>query len=118
MSFATVTTNQMELSPMRVTFNGADLGGTLGNAKVSVEVKKADIKADQSGETVRDRRVSGQIFKVTTELAQTQNKDIWKVAFPSMNEVTQSGNKMIYVNAAIGKGDLAAAKLLLLHPLS
>lgn len=118
MSFATVSTNQMELTPMRVTFDGVDLGGTLENVVVSVEISKAEIKADQSGETVRDRRVSGQVFKVTTTLTQVKNKDQWKVAFPSMNKVVSGLNKAIYVDAKIGASDQAAAKQLILHPLS
>lgn len=112
MSSAVVTTNKMELTPMRVSFNGVDLGGTLDNVVVSVEISKAEIKADQSGETVRDRRVSGQVYKVTTTLTQIKDKDIWKVPFPSMNEVVSGLNKAIYVDAQIGKGDLAAAGVL------
>lgn len=118
MSFATVTTNKMELTPMRVTYNGVDLGGTLNNVVVSVETAKAEIKADQSGETVRDRRVSGQVYKVTTTLTQIRDKDIWKVAFPSMRKVTSGLNEAIYVEADIGGSDQARAQALVLHPLA
>ena len=118
MSFATVTTNNMELSPMRVKFNGVDLGGTLDKVVVHIEVGKSPIKADQSGETERDRRVSKQGFKVSTKLTEIRNKDQWKVAFPSMREVVSGLNKAIYVEAAIGASDQAAAGILLLHPLS
>lgn len=121
-SFATVATQNMELTPMRVSFGTAgsevDLGGTLGNVVVSVSYNKAEILSDQSGKTVRDRRVSGQIYTVTTELTEIKNKDIWKIVFPHAKEIVSGGNKMIYFDASIGDSDLANAKSLILHPLS
>lgn len=118
LSNSTITTSNMELSPMRVTFGGTDLGGTLGNVSVKMQYQKAEIKADQSGETVRDRRVSGFVCQVTTEIAEVQNLDNWKVVFPNMLEVSSGGNKGGYFAAAIGDSDLAHAGILLLHPLS
>lgn len=117
-SVADVTTNNMELTPMRVTYNGVDLGGTLGNVVVNFGTSKADILADQSGKTVRDRRISAQNFKITTEIAEIKNKDNWKVVFPHFNLVTQGGFQSIYANAQIGASDLAVAQQLVLHPLS
>jgi hypothetical protein len=118
MSTANVLTQNMELSPCRVTFDGVDLGGTLKNVNVRVEFTKAEIKADQSGETVRDRRVSGLKIQVETELAEVQLKDRWKVVFPHAKLVTSGLNKMMYFQAAIGDSDLAHAKVMVLHPLS
>ena len=117
-SNAVVTTSKMELTPMRVTFKGVDLGGTLGNAAVNIEFTKAEIKADQSGETVRDRRTSGLNITMTTELAEIKNKDIWKVVFPHARLVTSGGNKQMYFENNIGDSDLANSGILLLHPLS
>lgn len=118
-SNAVVTTSKMELTPMRVTFNGVDLGGTLSNVVVNTEYSKAEIKADQSGDTVRDRRTSGLNITVTTELAEIQDKDIWKVVFPHAQLVDGglAGKQMYFVNN-IGDSDLANAKPLVLHPLS
>lgn len=121
-SYSTVSTQNMELSPMRVSFGPAgsevDLGGSLGNVSLSIKYTKAEIMADQSGKTVRDRRVSAQMIQVTTELAEIQNKDIWKIVFPHAKEVVSGMNKQIYFQAAIGDSDLANAKSLILHPLS
>lgn len=117
-SSAVVTTSKMQLTPMRVTFDGVDLGGTLGNVTVTTEFAKAEIKADQSGDTVRDRRVSAMNISVSTELAQVADKDIWKVVFPHAKEVTSGPNKMMYFQTAIGDSDLANAKILQLHPLA
>jgi hypothetical protein len=114
----------MELTPMRVSWKGpsagsfVDLGGTLSNVKLNVEFTKADIKADQSGTTVRDRRVSGLKITVETELLQIKDKDIWKVVFPHAHEVTSGGNKMMYFTTNMGDSDLANAGVLKLHPLS
>lgn len=118
LSNATVTTSKMELSPVRVTFNGVDLGGSLGNVVVTTKYNKANILADQSGNTVRDRRVSGIEVTVTTELVQVKDIDIWKVVFPNALKVTSGLNKALYVQGAIGESDLAKAGILILHPLS
>lgn len=117
MSNSTITPTNMELTPCRVTFNGVDLGGTLKTVKITGTYKKADIKADQLGETVIDRRVSAMEFKVETVLAEIKNKDIWKVAFPNAREIS-AGNKAMYFESAIGQTDVSLAKVLLLHPLS
>lgn len=113
-----VNTGLMELSPVRVTFKGVDLGGTHGNCKIFVETDKADIMADQFGKTVLDRRVSGHKYRVETELTQVQSKDNWKVVFPSQSLVTSGGNKLFLFSSQIGTADLSNAGALLLHPLS
>ena len=120
MSQAVVTTSNMELTPMRVTFDGVDLGGTLGNISFTAKYMKANIMADQSGQTVRDRRVSGIEVTLTTELTEIQNKDIWKVVFPHATKIgTGTGSlAAIKFDQNVGDGDLANAKQLVLHPLS
>ena len=119
MSFATVSTSKMELTPMRVKFNGVDLGGTLGNVSVNVEFVKSEIKADQSGETVRDRRTSGLNISVVTELTQIKDKAKWKAVFPHADLVTDGfGNQMMFFKNIIGDSDLVRSFPLILHPLS
>lgn len=120
MSTATITTSEMELTPMRVTYAGLELGGTLGNVVISAKYTKANILADQSGSTVRDRRVSGVEITVTTEIAEVQFKNNWKVVFPHATKLG-SGNgagAAIDFNDNIGDSDSAHAAVLLLHPLS
>lgn len=95
-SYAAVDTNNMELTPMKVKFKGpgaataVDLGGTLDNVVISMGYKKSDIKADQFGSTVLDRRVSGIDIKVTTSLVEIQSKDIWKVVFPHATQAVKT----------------------------
>jgi hypothetical protein len=117
---ATITTTEMELSPMQITFNGTDLGASLGGVTISAAYKKSPLLADQSGSTVRDRRVSGIEITVKTELAQVQNKDLWGVVFPHITkEGTGTGSlAAIDFKDAIGQGDQSNAFELVLHPLS
>lgn len=118
MSFATVQTVNMELTPVRVTFDGIDLGGTLSDAVLTLKYMKSDIKADQSGQTVRDRRVSGLEVSVTTEVVEIQSKDIWKVVFPHATLITSGPNKAVQFDTNMGDSDLSNSKVLSLHPLS
>lgn len=124
-SFATVDSTKMELTPMRVSFKkpGAtaytDLGGTLSNVVVELKYPKAEIKADQMGsDTVLDRRVKGFVCTVTTEIAQVKDKDEWKVVFPHATEGGTSPADWIDFVSAVGDSDLANSGQLLLHPLS
>lgn len=121
-SNATVTTTNMELTPMQVKFGASgsqvDLGGTLGNVVISAKYHKADIKADQSGISVRDRRVSGVEVTVTTELTEVQDKSKWQVVFPhaTFSGTGTTGNMTFVSN--IGDGDQSNSQVLTLHPLS
>lgn len=117
-SFATVTPTNMELTPCQITYNSVDLGGSLGNVVVTAKYTKSDIKADQFGTTVLDRRVSGLEINVATEIAEVKNKDFWKVVFPHANEITSGSVKAIQFNSAVGDGDISNSHQLLLHPLS
>lgn len=119
MSYAQITTSNEVLTPMRVTYDGIDLGATLGNVVVSIKYSKSNILADQSGTTVRDRRVSGIEITVTTELAEILKKDTMKVAFPNAVKLGTGTNDLAALDFvdAIGAGDQALAAELILHPL-
>jgi hypothetical protein len=116
-SFATVTPANMELTPCIVKHGGVDMGGTHGNVKIGATFKKAEIKADQFGETVLDYRVSGHEFKIETVIAETKNKDRWKTVFPNARRIV-AGNGAVYFVSAIGDSDLTHALPLTLHPMS
>jgi hypothetical protein len=116
LSTSNVTPTNIPLTPMRVTFNGVDLGGTTDHVSVHVKYDLADVMVDQYGKTPLDKRVSGQVFTVKLTLAEVKNKDNWKVAFASMSEVL-TGSKLIYSNLQIGDSLLAKSAVLVLHPL-
>jgi len=122
-SSATVTTSNMELTPCRVSFGTSgsevDLGGTLGNVKITMKYMKADILADQHGKTVLDRSVNGTEVMVEMEVAEIKDKDLWAVVFPHATTITGAGGaKAIDFKTNLGDKDSAHAKSLVLHPLS
>jgi hypothetical protein len=117
-SSANVNPANIMLSPMRVTYNSVDLGGTEGGVGVSMKTKQADIKADQFGDVAIDSVVSAQEFSVKLTLAESKNKDNWKVAFPFNKEITSGPNKQMYFDMAVGTSLYALSKQLVLHPLA
>lgn len=94
-----------------------DLGGTLDNIVISAKYTKADIKADQFGETVLDRRVKGIELNVTTALAEVRNMDNWVVAFPNITRLATGGDAVLW-ETQIGEKDTDLTGLLRLHPMS
>lgn len=124
MSFSDVKTSKMELTPCRVSYKApnatahVDLGGTLDGVTVSMKYMKSEIKADQSGETVRDRRVSGIEVTVTTALAEVKNIDLWEIIFPHGKRLTGGGYDAFEFRENMGSSDLDNAGELKLHPLS
>lgn len=121
-TYPTVTVSNMELTPMQVKFQGpsdtgpSDLGGTLGNVVISSKYSKAEIKADQFGTTVLDRRVSGYSMTVTTELAEMNRKYLLSVIYPH-GSLVSTGTQAFDWNTKVGDGDLSNAGVLTLHPL-
>lgn len=116
-STANVQPQNIALTPMRLTWNGTDLGGTTDHCTVSIKYTYANIEVDQFGKTVIDQVVSGIAFHVKTVLAESRNADKWAVAFPSMSEVVNGSVKSMYADMQIGDHLLAKAKVLNLHPM-
>lgn len=117
MSLAAVTVSLMEIAAARLKWAGVDLGGTEGTIKLTGSFKKSDIKADQYGDTVLNRKVSGLEIKIETILTQVKSKAEWKVVFPNARLIT-AGNGAVYFESAIGQQDSDLAQPLLIHPLT
>lgn len=117
-SSANVNPTNIELAPMRVEFDGVDVGGTEGGVTVSMKTKTAEIKADQYGDTTIDAVVSGQEFSVKLTLAEYKKKENWKIAFPFAKMGVSGANKNIFMDMQVGTHLLDLAKQLKLHPLS
>lgn len=123
MSFATVTPENFELTPCRVSWLGpgdldyTDLGGTLDNVLVKFAYKKSALKADQFGDTDLDSRISG--MECTIEFAVAETADLAKFAilFPHATKLATGGTAYNF-NSAIGASDLSKAGVIKLHPLS
>lgn len=115
-SNSTITPANIILTPVRVTFNGVDLGGTTGGVSTAPKYKLSNITVDQYGDTVVDAVVSGQHYNVKFILAESKNKANWKVAFPHAKLLT--GNTNVYFDMQVGDKVSLHAAALLLHPLS
>lgn len=124
------TPTDFELTPGQVywTPNGSTaesyLGATLKNIKVTFKYSKAELKADQTGDTALDRRISGGMVSVETEIPQTKDFQLFSYLFPNaeLDGTTGfSGNApsaAIQWNTAVGNSDLAVAGNLRIHPQS
>ena len=120
-----VTITNMELTPMQVKFKqnatdvaATDIGATLDNVVITAKYGKAELKADQYGNSVLDRRVNEITVQVTTSIAEVQNKDVLKILYPHATVIDSGGNKALDFNTNVGDSDLANAGELTLHPLS
>lgn len=118
LSFANLSPGQFELTPCRVTYKGVDLGATLGNVVVKIEHTLADLKSDQLGSTVIDRKDAGFKATIETALAEVKLKDNWKVVFPMDILAEESGEKSFYFSSKVGQSMRDLAGELILHPLS
>jgi hypothetical protein len=117
-SYASVAPQNFELTPCRVTYNSVDLGGTHGNVKVALNYTKAEMKADQYGETVLDRRVSGFNSSVEFVLAEVNDITKWAAAMPNATIVGTAPNRSVVFLSKVGESDIALSHALNLHPLS
>lgn len=118
-SSSAITPGNFELTPCRVTYKGVDLGATLGNVKVTVKDKLADLKSDQLGSTVINRKNAGYECTVETSIAENQNKANWKVIFPAHKLVTNNVGQTGFVfDSQVGASQTDFAGPLILHPLS
>jgi hypothetical protein len=116
-SQATLNPAAIPLSPMRVTYNGVELGGTSA-IELGFSAEKADIMVDQLGKTPIDSVISSQAYTVKFTIYELENKDNWKVAFPYAKLVTSGPNKALVMDAKVGTHLYALAEELILHPLS
>ncbi len=114
---------KMELTPVKVYWTPHastteyNLGATLGNVKIQVATEKAEIKADQTGTTPLDRRISGHKYTVTTNLAQVNDFTVLPYIFPSASAIGSPASAIQWFNA-VGHSDIAVAGKLRLHPMS
>lgn len=116
MSAAAVTVSSFDIGPCRVTFDGTDIGGTLGNVTVNHKYIKADMMADQFGKTLLDQAVSGIEVTVETEFAEVRDKEIMSKLFPNVTYDAAGDATLDWANK-VPVRQLALAKVLNLHPL-
>lgn len=112
-SFATITTTNISISPVRVTYNSVDLGATEGDVTVSIELPNAEIKVSQYGDTLIDLVNKGAIVKAKFRLLEVTPANL-KNLYPAAFKVGSTG---LYVASNVGYKLSAYASALVLHPL-
>jgi hypothetical protein len=124
----TFAPQDFELSPAKVYFTPAGstaeiyIGATLADVKINFGYKKSPLKADQTGETVLDNRISGFESTVEFEVAQVNDFDLMAKLFPHASTVGgtpftgTAPSAAVQFNNAMGQSDLSVAGKLRLHP--
>lgn len=118
-SSATITPASFELTPMRVKFNGVDVGGANG-VSVNIETTLSPLMAENFGTEAMDFAFSG--FKASVKMVLLETKEAtkanWKIAFPHAVATTALGQtKLEFTNKLTDKVS-PLAQILLLHPLN
>lgn len=108
---------EIQVSPVRVTYNGVDLGFLVEGTEVNIETQLADIVADAHAKTVLDRVNIGMVGTVKIKIAQLTADKI-KAAFPYSTIVTSGPSKALLFGNAVGERDLDRAAALILHPVN
>lgn len=118
MSNAAITVSKFDIGPCMVTYDGVDLGGTLGNVTINFKYEKADMKADQTGNTVLDQAVSGIDVTIETEFAEVRDKTKLAKLFPNADLAGTSPHQYLDFKDKVASRMLASkAKALSLHPI-
>lgn len=116
MTQATVTVSSFDIGPCQVTYNTVDLGGTSGNVKVKFGYKKAVLKADQYGDTMLDKAISGMHCSIETEFLEVLNKVNIQKVFPTL-VITGTTHNFLDQTDNTAVRQLALSSPLMLHPL-
>jgi hypothetical protein len=74
------------------------------------------MKADQFGASILDRAVTGIEINVTTSLAETRDKKIWKMIFPTSTVAGTSPADYMDLGDNVATRVAGTAKQLILHP--
>jgi len=89
---------------------------TIGGVSLAVETKYRDQKIDQTGETVRTKRIIGRDVKVEIPFAEYELEVIPKVMVGSEIVTAKNGNKKVIVKTGVGMDLLAQAKKVVIKP--
>jgi len=113
MSYASITPSNISISPVRISYDGVDLGAVEGDVSVSIEKPNAEIKVAQYGDTMIDLVNKGVIVKVKARLLEISATNL-KHVFPAAFKVGSTG---LYSASNVGYKLSAYAKPLIIHPL-
>lgn len=97
-----------------VTYNGTDLGHTIGGVEVSYEPVYKDVMVDAYGETIVEKYLMGEKFTAKVPLAESTIANM-RNAIPQ-STFAGAGNSRITIGAKAGKKATDDAYELVLHP--
>lgn len=97
-----------------VTFNGTDLGHTVGGVEVSYEPTHYDVVVDKYGDTVVEKKLVGEKLVAKVPLAEYTIANL-KNAMPQ-GQYAGAANARIQVGISAGQSARSQAAQLVLHP--
>jgi len=110
----------IKMGTCKITFDGQDLGLTMGGVEVTVETTTKEPKVDQFGDTVANETIMGRNITVSAPLAET-TLDNMILLMPGTTKVVDSADptKMkAQITSGTGISLLSRAKELILHPIN
>jgi len=110
----------IKMGTCKITFDGQDLGLTMGGVEVTVETTTKETKVDQFGDTVANETIMGRNITVSAPLAET-TLDNMILLMPGTIKVVDSADptKMkAQITSGTGISLLSRAKELILHPIN
>lgn len=107
---------QVQVGACSVSFNGLDLGHTKGGVEVTYEPTHKDVSVDKYGETVIQKRLTGEKLSAKVPLAEYTIANL-RNAIPQ-STFAGAANARITIGASAGQLATADAYQLVLHPLT
>lgn len=110
----------IKLGTCSITYDGQDLGLTIGGVEVEVQTNTHQTTVDQFGETIVKEYVTGRTLMVKCPLAETHIDQLVNI-MPGATKVIDGVDPTkikIEVDTAIGLDMLGSAKKLVLHPVA
>lgn len=113
------TPQNIRMGTCKITFDGQDLGLTMGGVEVTVETTTKETRVDQFGDTVANETIMGRNITVVAPLAETTIENLIKL-MPGATLITDSADPTkikAEVTSGTGTSLLSIAKELTLHPI-
>lgn len=109
----------IRLGTCRISYNGKDLGLTIGGVEVEVTTNTHSTTVDQFGETIVEERITGRNITVRAPLAETTLENMVAVmpGATLVEDSTDSTVKKVEVSTGVGTSLLSNAYELVLHPI-
>ena len=116
------STENIKMGTCKLSFDGQDLGLTMGGVEVEVTTTTHETKVDQFGDTVVNERIMGRNIVVKAPLAETTLDNLVLIMpgaeLKTDNTVPDKPKKKVTVKSGVGISLLGLAKELILHPIA